>query len=253
MVVFFTEYILKQLLGCNGSSLTKIGIRGKASEVLSFFQYLPPLSLTNVSELFLVRDDVGEQEELFSFVRGIDFDRFFPSLKGIVFCHTDRNSFNAEGQDDDSSEEDNDGAIIAVPPEVFYRSGSVTSLDFYSDSYKNISFNQLRRTFSAMTSLHVRSLSADNMLILWQVVRLWPGLEELHLQGETSTLWWNYDSELCGINREEMEYLWEQDQEFLRNVHIVPIKSCLSTLPSKLDKFNFFANDDPLACRYPFL
>lgn len=158
-------------------------------------------------------------------MRGIDFDRFFPSLKRIFLSDHD-----SDDEDDDGSSDEDDDEVVIIPPAVSYSSSTVTHLELDSDSYGKTSFNQLKQTFPSVTSLRLGSLSGENVVVLWQIIRLWPGLEEIQLEGKMLR---NFDSEFCGTSREEMEYLWEQDEEFLGKVHIVPIRPCLSTLPSE--------------------
>ena len=40
----------------------------------------------------------------------------------------------------------------------------------------------------------------------------------------------NFDAEFCGIHQEEVELLWNMGEEYLRNVNIVPIRPCVSTM-----------------------
>ena len=55
-------------------------------------------------------------------------------------------------------------------------------------------------------------------------------------KGRTMT-WWcclgNYDPEFLGIHEQEAKLLGQKDEDFLRTVHIVPIRPSLLTMPSK--------------------
>ena len=214
-------------------NLNKMRICGKSSRILSLLQSSPStLRLNKLSEILVFRDDDIEHE-FCSLLRGIDFDRFFPCLKSIVLSHKDDNFHDVDEDEDDSSDDDTEEADV-IPPTVSYSSSTVTHLELKSVVYRTISFNQLKQAFPALTSLCLKSLSADNVVTLWQIIRLWPGLEEIHLKGQTKGIWRNFDSEFCGTSREEMAYLWEQDEEFLSKIHVVPIRPCLSTLSSFL-------------------
>ena len=67
-----------------------------------------------------------------------------------------------------------------------------------------------------------------------QIVELWPDLEALETSGNRNTLRRNYDPDICGINAEEVEMLWDKDEEYLGAVHIAPIRPSVLTMPSKL-------------------
>ena len=69
----------------------------------------------------------------------------------------------------------------------------------------------------------------------------WKNLEELHVlnpgifsvvpyEGEQELPKKNLDAEFCGINPEEVEELLKQDEEFLKDVHIVPIQPAITCL-----------------------
>ena len=100
-----------------------------------------------------------------------------------------------------------------MAPAVSSRSSTVTSLQLQSDNYRNTSFYQLKQMFPAVISLHIRSLKVNNVVVLWQIIRLWPDLEEIRLEGQTGDLWHKLESEFCGTSREEVEYLWRQDED----------------------------------------
>ena len=58
-------------------------------------------------------------------------------------------------------------------------------------------------------------------------------ISELKITGPIACISQNYDAEFCGISWEEAEWLGEGGDDYLKKVHIVPIKPCLRTLPSK--------------------
>ena len=213
--------VSRKLLESSQKSLERmvILIFGNGRQDSTLVESVPAVRFSKMSRLTIT----GTQLDVCSTVRGIDFDRMFPSLKGITLAAKQNFVFRGENDVDMG---------LMVPERAFYSSTTVAALVLNLDSYGNTSFNQLRQMFPAVTSLCVRSLSPGNMIILWQVIRLWPGLKEIALHGKSRGVWTNYDYQFCGTSREEMEYLWEQDSAFLTKVHIVPIRPCLSTLPS---------------------
>ena len=69
---------------------------------------------------------------------------------------------------------------------------------------------------------------------LSEIFRLWPELKELKIKGFNMAQSRSYyDADCCGINEEEAELLGQEDEGYLRNVMIVPIRPSLSTMFSK--------------------
>ena len=61
---------------------------------------------------------------------------------------------------------------------------------------------------------------------LWSV---WPILQELNILGEFKIQWdTNFDAAFCGIHPDEAAFLQEQDEAFLKAVHIVPVFPAIS-------------------------
>ena len=207
-------------------------IHGTNFDISKFYQsFLPKCpTLINLSDLVFLT--ATHEQDLSSSVSGVDFDKFFPSVSRVFMSHFAR---YPSTNDSDDSDDDDDERIMPAPT---HSSSTVTMLELQLRSYRNTSFNQLKQAFPALKTLSVMSLFPGNMITLWQIFRLWPDLEEIKLKGGTPEgVWWNHDWEFCGVSRAEMEYLWEQDDEFLSKVQIVPIRPCLSTLQSKLLNF----------------
>ena len=66
-----------------------------------------------------------------------------------------------------------------------------------------------------------------------QIWDLWPKLEIVKIKAGRVHLYGYYDADFCGIHEEEANHLREQEDQFLRLVHIVPIKPCLTTMLSE--------------------
>ena len=223
------QHVLRRLLLASQSSLKFLEVQGKSFEISRMFQilrsHLAAPRLVSLSELFLWSD--RSETDFSSCVGGIDFDEIFPTLKKIALHHQ-----TLSDDEDDSSDED--GEMRNLADLQSGPSSTVTYLELKLESYRNTSFNQLKQTFPAVTSLRISFSGVDNVPSLWQVIRLWPELEVLRLKGEATTgLWRNYDAHFCGTSREEMRELWGKSSEFLSKVRIVPVRPCLSTLRSE--------------------
>ena len=50
----------------------------------------------------------------------------------------------------------------------------------------------------------------------------------MYLQNEHEIV--NCDAGFCGLFQEEAELLWNMDNDYLKEVHIVPVRPCISTM-----------------------
>ena len=69
-----------------------------------------------------------------------------------------------------------------------------------------------------------------------QIWKFWPNLKQLIINGPSqndSTALPNCDEDFCGINKEELELLWGEKEEYLGKVHIVPVHPSSATMKSK--------------------
>ena len=76
-----------------------------------------------------------------------------------------------------------------------------------------------------------------------QIFSVWhETLEELEVKGNIFEHPVNCNAIFCGLNREEVEEgLWEAEEEFLENLNVVPVKPCVTTMPSKkISSYNHF-------------
>ena len=98
---------------------------------------------------------------------------------------------------------------------------------------------------------HVTSLEMDlydfGPLPCGEIWEMWPKLEELKISGSQITLTRNYDADFCGIHEEEASQLRKMDENYIRAVHLVPIRPSLLTMKRK------YLNENPsrgsLCCR----
>ena len=106
---------------------------------------------------------------------------------------------------------------------------------------KKIRWHFINRLFPNVLTLEIQVMevysAADNdFLPLNEIFLCWTYLRQLQIIDVVNFAPRCHDDDFCGINNEEAELLREQDEEFLKAVHIVPIRPCLLTMPSKSGK-----------------
>lgn len=93
-------HILQKLLQASRASLKQMSVVGTDSDVLAFFQSLPPSTrMVNLTELCFFK--YWAEQDVSSSLRGIDFDRFFPSLETIQLHY-----FGDRASDDEDNEDE---------------------------------------------------------------------------------------------------------------------------------------------------
>ena len=101
-----------------------------------------------------------------------------------------------------------------------------------------VNMQEIKAVFPHIASLEL-ILHESEDLPCQEFWELWPDLQELEVRGIECTLSRNFDAEFCGVHKEEAKVLREMDQEYLRAVHIVPIRPSLLTMRSKCCQRNF--------------
>ena len=132
------------------------------------------------------------------------------------------------------------------PDRAVYTSITVSKLKIEFD-YQEISLRQLQGLFPKISDLTFdlrdRAIDERDFGLLEQVWECWPRLEKLNfgysewaqslMHEEVTPLGRNCDAAFLGIHEEEAVLLRRQDEEYLRDVHIVPLRPSLLTMPSK--------------------
>lgn len=86
--------------------------------------------------------------------------------------------------------------------------------------------------FPNISNLNCTLMGSGNVLA--EIFKDWCLLLDMNLSlNLTCGGKWNYENDFCGIDDEEMVLLREQDGAYLAEVHIVPVRPCLVTMPRK--------------------
>ena len=81
--------------------------------------------------------------------------------------------------------------------------------------------------------LHIPVREDNGFMPLRNIFECWQGLRQLKKMDALYFAQRYHDDDFCGINFEEAQALREQNEEIIKAVHIVPIRPCLLTMPSK--------------------
>ena len=86
---------------------------------------------------------------------------------------------------------------------------------------------QLIKSFPNLLHLDISPTIQTSHLVPYKdIFRFWPNLKTLR-KDSLVPLDRNCDSEFCGIfQEEEVELLWNAEEEYLENLHIVPVRPC---------------------------
>ena len=222
--VFYESFctILELLLHSSKESLEVFGLEFEENFEKTFRSFHWP-TLTKVKHLNFLA--VGNSTALLrAITTSVDYGRIFPALRSVRFGLVSTIS-PTDGLEDEDVEYENNEEEDSVCKTV-----SKLEVDL---SMGTVSFSQLKATFPATVHLVLVQMQPNNLPLFWQIFQLWPQLEQLELEGMGLGLCPNRDAEFCGISSEEMRRYHEKGDEFLRALHIVPIRPSISTLPSE--------------------
>ena len=224
--------ILQRLLQTFHQTLKSICIKRRYPlEQLS----LPPL--INLRKLIL-KDDLtfgGDIEEFWTSIVSTDLDQVMPRLEELKIILKTCSMNTSQKMLD---------KLSYVWPEcdhvpdgcTFYKCGSIRKLTLEVE-VKKIEFSRIKAFFTNLKSLDLNisfswGLRSDPLPIS-EISQVWPDLEELNIHGRDNFLGQNYDADFCGVYEDEAELLRTKDEDYLRAVHIVPVRPCLLTMSSK--------------------
>ena len=223
------------LLNCCSQSLRKMEIQwvNNLDYGLSF-----PL-LVNLKRLTYTNHFTEDFQGLWSAIVSVDYDQSMPNLEQlkIVINTVNRGSRTEVMEIADSEWPDNavPDLDLELPPRPCSTSSSLKlKLEL---EMKAIDWSSIHSQFPNIPCLHVQldhtSVLGSEPCPVSEICRLWPDLQELEITGLNNELGRNYDTDFCGIHEEGVELLRGQSKKYLKNVQIVPIRSCLLTMPSK--------------------
>ena len=168
-------------------------------------------------------------EELLNIIRTIDYSEILPVLEQV--------SVSADVFEEEDDEDDGDNGNAAKIPSEFtgqiHPSLTVKKLRMEVDVGR-VKISDLGHIFPSVTTLEIVPRELDVSVIpyadLWAT---WPNLQVFDVTEGIAALKRNFDADFLGLNPEEVEFLREQDDEYLRRVHVVPIRPSLLTMKCK--------------------
>ena len=140
-----------------------------------------------------------------------------------------------------------------ITSELWYCCTTVRNLELLIES-QAANVRPLQALFPNVSHLSFKFVDSRtdeaDFTMLIQIFECWSDLETLGCSVECGN--WgsrsiqkpprrNYDADFLGIHEEEAELLRQKDEEFLRRVHIVPIRPSVLTMSSKFPDFKAFA------------
>ena len=180
----------------------------------------------------------GKPEETRNSLQSIQLGRLFPNLQKLELIGNELDWMSYTGIELE---------LVAPHPEFYsevdaeclpespYASQTTSDLIVHADM-SSVSFVNLKKSLPEVMDLLIIADPTNAHTVPYrQIFRLWPNLKRLHVRGSIKHPVSNYDAEFCGINQEEVELLWSMDDDYLKNVHIVPVRPGVTTMPSELN------------------
>ena len=212
--------ILTQLFQSCQDSLEELNVYNYDSHTLPL---LSVNALKKLSILTLQTDDSDKIEEIWNSLASIGSAKMMPKLKDIVL--------GMKLRPGNYIEELREWPPILNEENLIYSYGTVCRLVLDVQCLR-YNMADIGRVFPHLNSLEL-TLNRSEHVPCREVWETWPNLQELKVRGTCGTLEQNYDAEFCGIHEEEAELLRGMDDEYLRNVQIVPIRPSLLTMRCK--------------------
>ena len=169
------------------------------------------------------------------FICSIDYNQLMPNVNEVHvdlssspwnrYCHDKYPEMNEWPRQSDDSDEGSVTRYCNVRRLQLDLRVKIINLALLKAVFPNVSILQLRL-------YNTSKYDGEEEIPISKIVELWPALETLEISGNGNTLRRSYDADICGINAEEVELLWEKDEEYLKAVHIVPIRPSLLTMTS---------------------
>ena len=90
------------------------------------------------------------------------------------------------------------------------------------------------KTFPNVVDVEISSFHTTliRTFLYRDMFRFWPNLKTVDMDGVVRNRndLLNRDADFCGIFKKEVKVLWNMVEEYLKNVQIVPVRPCLSTM-----------------------
>ena len=179
------------------------------------------------------------QDSVWRVIAGINFQRAMPHLKEIqIYLEAARYRYRLVGNDDHQN------VWPAVSGNLVpHCCDTVFKLELTVDC-QQINISALQTMFPNVLHLsfaiYVRGRKKSNFELLKKIWESWPHLLDIEISTDhqvpssgAKSLMLRYDANFLGIHEEEAEVLGQQDDDYLRSVHIVPLRPSLLTIPGE--------------------
>ena len=220
------SHLFSSLVQSCSSSLKILEIcrRIPLKDVLEF----PPLpKLTELRVTFFIEDPSVDFVEEF---QSVQFQRLFPQLKNVVLAEEDAEFKQCW----EHSDVDMDANYFN--PDSPFACKTLTNLDIHLDICSH-GLLQLMKTFPSLENFKISGFRRTSRTFPYRdMFRFWSNLKTIAIDGfvcDRNDLQ-NRDAEFCGISKKEVKLLWNMGEEYLKKVHIVPVRPCLSTMKGML-------------------
>ena len=223
------EPLFHSLVESSSDSLENLKLRGATSiDKVKEFPVLPNVTLLSLR---------SDHRQLFEYLDQFQFVRFgdlFPKLEQVDL-HVEYDYKDIQIPPQSVDQVDREFSHIVQDPS--YCAQTTKHLKLEMELYP-LALLQLEKSFPNLAKLKLFSESFTGRAVPYRLIfRFWPDLKTLFISSGTWDLedkaLPNWDAEFCGINQEEVELLRGKEEEYLRNLHIVPVRPCVSTMKSK--------------------
>ena len=219
-------HLFLSLLHSCSSSVEELQLR--SVETLKTFPRFPKLPKLRYLEIEF------DWEGSFDFVRQfqlVPFQQLFPKLEKVSL---DTSIESLSGTIQSLRDAEIESEFNNFTPDSYMSCHTVKTL-FLSMKLCRTVLLQLMKSFPALNHLEVSPPCDRNNSIKLpykDIFRCWPKLISIDILGDQFNFFAfrNSDAEFCGIYEEEVELLWTESDEYLSNVHYVPVRPCLSTM-----------------------
>ena len=191
----------------------------------------PPL--WNLSKLSIKNTEDISPVWIWDAITFINFERDMPNLEQVKICIQTQRGRQVFGEDLWP------GFNVDVVPHCCI-SARKLELEFQFQGMNMGPFHTLFPNISHLCVTVGSRTDEQDFALLGQICKYWPGLDNLDFSVMNDRLARildptrpNYDAEFLGVHEDEVMLLRGQDEGYLRNVHIVPVRPSLLAMPSK--------------------
>ena len=221
--------ILRVIIDSSRNSLESLSVASIPAIMLVKLAVGP---FQNVTSLVLQVDASESARPIRSLLKGINFTRLFPRLTSVsIYEDSVYENEAVEYRGDEQCEVD----VKAT--------ATVSRIYISSDCFRQHYVQFIAELFPKVMELRAVMMSESGFAPIYAMWNGWPDLESIKIEEVECYNDENLDHIFCGILPDEAEYLQEQDDEFLRDVHIVPVCPSITCFKSTSSCFLKFCDD----------